>query len=168
MVQIPYLQPFDDVNKRVSRLAANIPLIQENLSPLSFEDVPRQLYTEAMLGVYELNRVELLRDVFLWAYQRSAVHYAVVRQSIGEPDPFRMRHRTALREVVGTVVHQCMNKQQASTHVHTWVQTQVDEPERYRFCEIAEKILLELHEGNLAPYGIRPSEFTAWQEHWET
>jgi Fic family protein len=25
MVQLPYLQPFDDVNKRVSRLAANIP-----------------------------------------------------------------------------------------------------------------------------------------------
>ena len=31
----PYLQPFDDVNKRVSRLAANIPLIKSNLSPLS-------------------------------------------------------------------------------------------------------------------------------------
>ena len=38
----PYLQPFDDVNKRVSRLAANIPLIRENLSPLSFEDVSRE------------------------------------------------------------------------------------------------------------------------------
>jgi fido (protein-threonine AMPylation protein) len=41
MVHIPYLQPFDDVNKRVSRLAANIPLIQRNLSPLSFVDVPQ-------------------------------------------------------------------------------------------------------------------------------
>ena len=28
MVQLPYLQPFEDVNKRVSRLAANIPLIR--------------------------------------------------------------------------------------------------------------------------------------------
>src|SRR6202034_4835816 len=36
MVQLPYLQPFDDVNKRVSRLAANIPFIKGNLSPLSF------------------------------------------------------------------------------------------------------------------------------------
>lgn len=168
MVQIPYLQPFDDVNKRVSRLAANIPLIQENLSPLSFEDVSRQLYTEAMLGVYELNRTELLKDVFLWAYQCSAVHYAVVRQSIGEPDPFRLRHRTALREVIGTVVRQCMNKQQASTHVHAWAQSQVDESERPRFCEVAEKILLGLHEGNVAPYKIRLSEFTAWQERWGT
>ncbi len=47
MVQLPYLQPFDDVNKRVSRLAANIPLIKRNLAPLSFADVPRQTYTDA-------------------------------------------------------------------------------------------------------------------------
>lgn len=40
MVHLPYLQPFEDVNKRVSRLAANLPLIRENLSPLSFVDMP--------------------------------------------------------------------------------------------------------------------------------
>ena len=57
MVQIPYLQPFENVNKRVSRLCANIPLIKSNLSPLTFADLPRDLYTEAMLGVYELNRI---------------------------------------------------------------------------------------------------------------
>jgi Fic family protein len=67
MVQLPYLQPFDDVNKRVSRLAANIPFIKGNLSPLSFIGVPRSSYTDAMLGVYELNKVGLLKDVFIWA-----------------------------------------------------------------------------------------------------
>ena len=36
MVQLPYLQPFEDVNKRMSRLAANIPLVQHNLGSLSF------------------------------------------------------------------------------------------------------------------------------------
>ena len=39
MVHLPYLQPFIDGNKRVSRLAANIPLFQRNLAPLSFVDV---------------------------------------------------------------------------------------------------------------------------------
>src|SRR5437867_4550814 len=58
MVQLPYLQPFDDVNKRVSRLAANIPFIKANLSPLSFADLPRGLCAHATLGVYELNRIE--------------------------------------------------------------------------------------------------------------
>ena len=72
MVQLPYLQPFDDVNKRVSRIAANIPFIKRNLSPLSFTDVPRSTYTDAILGVHELNKVDLLKDVFIWAYERSA------------------------------------------------------------------------------------------------
>ena len=166
MVQLPCLQPFDDVNKPVSRLAANIPLIKENLSPLSFEDVQRDLYTEAVLGVYELRRVELLRDVFIWAYKRSAARYAAVRQSLGEPDPFRMRHRSALREVVGAVVRERMSKKQATVHVSARAQELVGEQERPRFCEIAERELLGLHGGNFARYRIRPSEFTAWQERW--
>ena len=166
MVQLPYLQPFDDVNKRVSRLAANIPLIRANLAPLSFEDVPRDLYTEATLGVYELNRVELLRDVFMWIYKRSAARYAAVRQSLGEPDPFRLRHRTALRELVGTVVRGRMEMKQATSHIATWVQDHVDERDRTRFREIAERELLSLHEGNFARYRISPSQFAAWQKAW--
>ena len=168
MVQLPYLQPFDDVNKRVSRLSANIPLIKGNLSPLSFEDVSRELYTEATLGVYELNRIELLRDVFLSAYERSAARYAAVRQSLGEPDPFRMRYREALREVVGTVVRECMNMKRATAHVSAWTRQHIDSREVERFREIAERELLSLHEGNFARYRIRPTEFTAWQKSWKT
>ena len=166
MVQLPYLQPFDDVNKRVSRLAANIPLIKANLVPLSFEDVPRELYTEAVLGVYETKRIELLRDVFIWAYRRSADRYAAVRQSLGEPDPFRLQHRSALREVVGAVIREHMNKKRATAHVAAWTQEHIDQPQRERFQEVAERELLSLHEGNFARYRVRPSEFEAWQEVW--
>ncbi len=166
MVQLPYLQPFDDVNKRVSRLAANIPLIKGNLSPLSFEDVPRHAYTEAILGVYEMNRTELLRDLFIWAYERSAARYAAVRQSLGEPDPFRMRHRQALRGVVGEVIRGGMNKKQSFTHVKTWTNENIEPGDRERFREIAESELLSLHEGNFARYQIRPSEFAAWRTAW--
>ena len=166
LVQLPYLQPFDDVNKRVSRLAANIPLIKANLSPLSFDDVPRDLYTEAVLGVYELNRVELLRDVFVWAYERSAARYSAVRRSLGEPDPFRMRYRAALRELVGVVVRGGMDLRQAATTIEAWVDESIAEQERERFREMVERELLSLHEGNFARYRITPSEFAAWQEAW--
>lgn len=166
MVQIPYLQPFDDVNKRVSRLSANIPLIRGNLSPLSFEDVPRAAYTDAVLGVYELNRIELLKDVFIWAYERSADRYAAVRQSLGEPDPFRLRHRTALREVIGAVIKGHMDKRQAGAHLKTWTKENLDAEERERFRETAESELSSLHEGNFARYRIRPNEFAAWREAW--
>jgi hypothetical protein len=167
MVQLPYLQPFDDVNKRVSRLAANIPFIKSNLSPLSFEGVPRETYTEAILGVYELNRTELLRDVFIWAYERSAARYAAVRQSLGEPDPFRLRHRAALREAVGAVVRGRMSQRQATAHLSAWTLEHIDPKERERFRETAERELLSLHEGNFARYQVRPSEFAAWQEVWD-
>ena len=166
LVQLPYLQPFDDVNKRVSRLAANIPLIKANLVPLSFEDLPRELYTEALLGVYEMQRIELLRDVFIRAYGRSAARYAAVRQSLGEPDPFRLQHRSALREVVGAVIRERMDKKRATAHVAAWTQEHVEQPQREWFQEVAERELLDLHEGNFARYRVRPSEFEAWQEVW--
>lgn len=166
MVQLPYLQPFDDVNKRVSRLAANIPLIKGNFLPLSFTDVPRDTYTQAVLGVYEMNRVELLKDVFIWAYERSAARYSAVRQSLGEPDPFRLKHRDTLRTIVTEIVRAGMDRKAAAAHIASWTRAHIDAPDRERFREIAENELLALHEGNFARYQIRPAEFKAWREIW--
>ena len=166
LVHLPYLQPYDDVNKRVSRLTANVPLIKANLAPLSFEDVPRDLYTEAILGVYELHRVELLRDVFIWAYGRSAARYAAVRQSLGEPDPFRLQYRSELREVVAAVIRERMNRKQATAHIADWTGEHIDQQHRERFQQVAERELLSLHVGNFARYRVRPSEFAAWQGVW--
>ncbi len=166
MVQLPYLQPFDDVNKRVSRLAANIPLIAANLTPLSFTDVPTKTYTEAVLGVYELTKVDLLKDVFMWAYERSASRYGAVRQSLGEPDPFRLKHRDGLRRIVGDIVRGPMDKRSALARIRAWAREYVGSDEREKFREVAESELLGLHEGNFARYQIRPSEFQAWREVW--
>ena len=167
MVQLPYLQPFDDVNKRVSRLAANIPFIKANLSPLSFTDVARSTYTDAILGVYELNKIDLLKDVFIWAYERSVERYAAVKQSLGDPDPFRQRHRQALRQLIGDVVRRHMNRKEASTFIADWVKNNIAEDEKDKFREMAESDLLGLHEGNFARLQVRPSEFAAWQVAWE-
>lgn len=166
LVQLPYLQPFDDVNKRVSRLAANIPLIRANLAPLSFEEVPRELYTEAILGVYELRRTELLRDLFIRAYRRSAARYAAVRQSLGEPDPLRLHYHAEIRELVAAVIRAPMDTGAASVHIRAWSREHVDEPDRERFCEVVERELLGLHDGNFARYRVRPSEFASWQAIW--
>ncbi len=167
MVQLPYLQPFDDVNKRVSRLAANIPMIKRNLSPLSFADVPVETYTSAILGVYELNKTDLLKDVYVWAYERSAARYAAVRQSLGEPNPFRLKYREALREVIGEVILRQMNRMNATNHIAAWARANLEAAERGKFQEMVEDELLGLHEGNFARYRIRPSEFQAWKQAWD-
>lgn len=166
MVHLPYLQPFDDVNKRVSRLAANIPLNHHNLAPLSFIDVPDDLYIRGMLGVYELNRVELLKEVFLWAYERSALRYAAVRQSLGEPDPIRLKYREQMRTLITAIVSQPLPRKEASALIEAHG-IQIPEPERTKFIEAVETELLSLHEGNFARYWITPKEFRRWKDMWE-
>lgn len=103
-VNLAYLQPFEDGNKRVSRVAANIPLMLYNQAPLSFLDVDREDYALAMMGIYEACDVSMAVDLFDWTYRRSQTKYKVVSESLGAPDPFRIKYREALNEAVGMVV----------------------------------------------------------------
>ena len=161
MVHVPYLQPFIDVNKRVSRLAANISLIKNNLRPLSFVDVPGDAYTAAVLGVYERRDIALLRDVFVWAYERSCQRYAVIRETMAEPDAVRLENREAISAVVRDIV-QNLEASTAET-VRAAAAGLVDDTTMPRFTEIVLGDLAELHEGNISRYGLRLSELRAWQ-----
>jgi hypothetical protein len=145
---------------------ANIPLFRRNLAPISFVDVPDDTYAWGPLGVYELNRIDLLKDVFLWAYERSAARYAAIRQTTGDPDPFRLRHRQALKQVISDIIREPMNQKAAASHIAAWAADHVSEANRARFIEIAETELMSIHEGNFARYQIRPSEYRAWQAMW--
>jgi len=166
MVHFPYLQPFEDINKRVSRLAANLPFIRRNLSPLSFVDVPERAYVDAILGVYELNRVELLRDVYVWAYERSCARYSAVRQSVGEPDPFRLRYREVISRTVADIVRGKMNKTVANAYIEQQASEEMPATDQARFKQIAATELIALHEGNIARYRLRPTDYQEWSETW--
>ncbi|MFZ2509113.1 MAG: Fic family protein, partial [Steroidobacteraceae bacterium] len=161
LVHLPYLQPFVDVNKRTSRLAANVPLIQANRVPLSFVDVPESDYMDGLIGVYELNRVELLRDVFAWAYERSCRQYKTIRDSLPEPDPFRLRYRSALIDVVAEAVRD--KRMPTTEQIRPLAAKLVAEGDLARFVTIAVAELAGLHEGNIARFRIRPGELHAWR-----
>ena len=166
LVHLAYLQGFEDVNKRVSRLAANIPLIRGNLCPLSFVDVPERAYIDGVLAIYELNRVELLRDVFVWAYERSSARYSAVRQSLGEPDPFRLRYRALVVELVAAVVRTGMDKNAAIALARQRAAEQVSPADQARFIEVVETEIMSLHQGNIARYRLRQAEYQAWRQGW--
>jgi hypothetical protein len=119
-----------------------------------------------LLGVYELNQVDLLRDVFVWAYQKSCARYSGAKQVLGEPDGFRMQYRSHIVLAVSTVVQQKMNKQQAAMFVHQQAIEKIKPQDRDRFIEIVDNQLLSLHEGSIARYRLRPSEYQAWQQNW--
>lgn len=167
MVHLPYLQPFDDVNKRVSRLAANIALNKHNLAPLAFVDVPKDIYVQGMLGVYELNRIELLKDVFMWAYERSSLRYAALRQTLGNPDPFRLKYRSVMRELVHAILFNAMSHHEAIAAINQRATT-LPQSDQTRFIEMIETELLSLHDGNFARYRVSPTAFKRWKEVWET
>ncbi len=161
MVQIPYLQPFEDVNKRVSRLGANIPLLKHNLCPLSFVEVPERAYVEGTLAVYELNKVELLADVFTWAYERSCQQYRAIADSLPQPDPFRRTYRDALADVIGEIVRKAWPADTAV--IEREAANLVPAEDKTRFVEMAADELKGLHEGNIARYRLRLSEFRNWK-----
>jgi len=166
MVHLPYLQPFEDVNKRVSRLAANIPLIQHNLCPLSFIDVPQQAYVDAVLGVYELNRIELLRDVYIWAYERSCQQYVAVQQQLVPPDIVRLRYRNELAEVIRAIVREGTTADEAS--IMARIPDLVSTEDKQRFIILIQNELKTLHAGNAIRFGLRPLEFSVWQQQYKT
>jgi len=161
MVQLPYLQPFEDVNKRVSRIGANIPLIKHNLCPLSFIDVPERAYIEGTLGVYELNQVELLRDVFVWAYERSCQRYLAIAQTMVEPDPLKIKYREALIQAVQNVVKGRMLPSEDA--VAQLASQHAEQADRTAFAKMLMTALQQLHEGSVARYRLRRSEYLAWQ-----
>lgn len=161
MVQLPYLQPFEDINKRVSRLAANIPFIRHNLCPLSFIDVPQAAYVDGILGVYELNRVELLRDVFVWAYERSCQQYVAIQQALVPPDLMRLRYRKALSSVVADIVRS--HAAATPMEVAARMSAEVADADREPFVAMVLAEFRNLHAGNAIRFGLRPLEFASWR-----
>jgi hypothetical protein len=162
MVHIPYLQPFADVNKRTSRLAANIPLIADNLCPLSFVGVPEQAYVEGTIAVYEHKNVALLRDVYVDAYRRSCEQFRVIRESMGQPDPIRLRYRSELNSVVESVVRG-LEPPRADVVRARMEGLRIADEDKEVFTDRALELLLNLHAGSAGRHQLKPGEFAQWE-----
>jgi len=85
---------------------------------------------------------------------------------LGEPDPFRLRYRALVGQVVAEVVRRGLNKKEATAFVQQSAAEQVSQEDRPRFVEVVETELMSLHEGNIARYRLRPSEYQAWRQTW--
>lgn len=155
-VNLAYLQPFEDGNKRVSRLAANVPLMLYNQAPLSFLDVDREDYALAMMGIYESCDVSMAVDLFEWTYRRSQAKYKVVMESMGSPDPFRVTYREALNEAVGMVVRERKGVGQALASLG------LPDEDAPRFQQLLVQELTTLAVFNCARYRLGIKQTQAW------
>ncbi|WP_349606132.1 Fic family protein [Cupriavidus sp. DF5525] len=154
-INIAYLQPFDDGNKRTSRLSANIPLLLYNCAPLSFLDVSDDDYARARIGVYELLDTSIAADLFAWTYRRSIAKYAALIAAAGQPDPFRMKYREVINDIVGQVV-----RGEALTEAVT--ELGLESQEAIQLQEMIKGDLTRLGEHNFSRYRLRMREVQEW------
>jgi len=144
---------------------ANLPLIQANLCPMTFLDVPEQAYSRAILGIYELTRIELLRDLYVWAYERSTQEYIAIKQDLAEPDPLRLAYRDLIKKTISNVVTH--PDQDPQIIIKNSINNQVIETDSNDVNALIIEELRRLHEGVLARYSLRPSEFEQWKKQQE-
>ena len=104
LIHLSYLQPFVDGNKRTARVMANIPLLRAGLCPLSFLATPKSAYVNGILGVYEMNRTELIRDVYVSSYMKSAYHFHHDRERSLVPSQLSFRFRSAIDDKVKELI----------------------------------------------------------------
>ena len=155
-VNLAYLQPFADGNKRTSRLSANMPLMLYNCAPLSFLDVERSDYATAMLGVYEQCNVAAAVDLFEFIYRRSIQKYSVLRASLSAPDPIRTKYRQALNELMQFVVFHGRTLDAAFADV------EVDAADSVALRLIANTELDQLEQYNCARYNLARGMTQRW------
>ena len=155
-VNIAYLQPFEDGNKRTSRISANVPLLMYNCAPLSFLDISEGDYCFAMMGVYEQCNVSLAADLFAWTYRRSIQKYATQIHAAGAPNPFRNIHR----ETIGTLVARVVRERQSLSIALAEVDLAPED--QTKLLQMVKADLARLGEHNFGRYRLTPKEVARW------
>ncbi len=162
LIHIAYLQAFQDCNKRTSRLSANFPLIRENLVPMSFNDVPKEDYANAMLSVYELNNIHPLVDLYMFSYSRTCKQYDVSIESLGF-DRIKIQYRQQRREILKGIISQKLTNESMMYYIQEHAALLVPKADQEQFKTA---ILEEIHVlsiGHIKGMGISPEDFYAWK-----
>jgi len=164
LAHLSYMQVFEDVNKRTARLVANIPLIKGNLRPLSFTDVDQDAYIKSLLGIYEKNDLSLMRDLYMWAYKRSSQRYSAIQQAMGEPNLLKLKYRVVIQDIIREIILKKVAGPQVVKKIRKLLEVQkLPEADASELFKVIETEIMSLHDGNIARFKIRPSEFQTWK-----
>jgi Fic family protein len=163
LAHIAYLQAFVDVNKRTSRLSANIPLINHNLVPLSFNDVTQEDYTSAMLAVYEMNDIRPLIDVYVHSYLRTSTAYDATIGAINF-DPVRVRYRQQRRQIIRHIVSNVYDAKKTKSYIASVVPELVKQEDIMQVLKNIEDDLAQLGPQSMAGLGISSAQLMLWRD----
>jgi Fic family protein len=74
-LMIAYIQPFEDGNKRTSRILGNAILLAHDYCPLSYRSVDEVEYKKAVILFYEQNNAFYFKDLFLEQFKQAVNKY---------------------------------------------------------------------------------------------
>ena len=75
VLMIAYIQPFEDGNKRTSRILSNAVLLANGYCPLSYRSVDEIEYKKAIILFYEQNNVSYFKKLFLEQFRQAINKY---------------------------------------------------------------------------------------------
>lgn len=75
VLMISYIQPFEDGNKRTSRILGNAILLADDFCPLSYRSVDEIEYKKAVIIFYEQNNIYSFKKLFLEQFKMAIERY---------------------------------------------------------------------------------------------
>lgn len=75
ILMISYLQPFEDGNKRTSRILSNAILLANNFCPLSYRSINEADYKKGIILFYEQNDVRYFKELFVEQFKFAVDNY---------------------------------------------------------------------------------------------
>lgn len=161
LIHLSYLQAFHDINKRTARLSANIPLVKNNLVPLSFNDLKKEDYASAILAIYECNDPLPLIELYLFSYSRTCQLYDVTFESLGF-DAIRIRYREERRNIVRYIIENQIVSDALDVYIHTQATALLPEEQQSDFIEDIYEDLTEIGPHRIAGLGVSLQQLNAW------
>ncbi|MBS0620971.1 MAG: Fic family protein [Verrucomicrobia bacterium] len=162
LVHLSYLQPFIDVNKRTARLGANIPLVQRNLVPLSFNDIEREDYISAIIAIYELQDIQPLLDLYVYSYLRTCAQYDSTVEGLGI-DAIRVQYRSQRRAILHDIIACKLHDIALKEHILSTTKQQIPLEDQEDFIEDIYQDLEQMDVSRLAGLGITADQLKSWQ-----
>ena len=153
---LPYLQPFADCNKRVARVACNIPLLNKGVLPISWREVTLRDYHDALICLYERHSFHGMAEIFTQACLRSFERFDV-EQKQRQPH----RHEITYSREIEMMVRKHIIEAEAG------FRPRAIPDEHWEYVQTYVQSILDSARDNdmvLAPYRIGLDEWHQWRE----
>ncbi len=158
LANIAYLQAFNDVNKRTSRVIANIPLLKASVMPVSFYQISKAGYEKGILHYYETGDFRRLAKEYVQSYVVSSARFKDSLENRPSADEllFRVKHRDLIALIVESVVKNGVS-------VNALIPHDLDDRDKAFLSDHVVQVITGLNEGNALLYRLSAGDIESYR-----